>query len=201
MECNLLCNISIFQQIDIALHFHGNASTHFSHSVYTGSVDKHISLLFKPDVVGGVLLSSGDAVLSVNSSSSLEWSDSGASVSTEPLQLTQGTWYHVLASRSVSVLVICSAWWNITSSLQQEWCEHDSRLQWRGFSKHLSSTASRIRCIVQCISDSRGWSEHHLSLSNHLLSRVLRGGWGIGSDCTGCVSCALITVDNNTLLL
>lgn len=109
MECNLSCNASIFQQIDIALRFHGNASTHFSHPVGTSSVDKHISLLFKPNAIGGVLLSSGDATLSMDSNSSIEWSDSGTTVSTEPLQLTLETWYHVLASRSVSVAVICSA--------------------------------------------------------------------------------------------
>ena len=62
------------------------------------------SLLFKPSVVGGVLLSSGDAVLSVNGSSSIEWSDSGVVVSTEPLMLIPETWYHVLASRSVNVV-------------------------------------------------------------------------------------------------
>ena len=99
--------IFILEQIDIALRFHGNASAQFSsHSVDTASVDKHISLLFKPDAVGGVLLSSGDAILSINSNSSIEWSDSGVAVSTKSLPLTSETWYHVLASRSVTSTVV-----------------------------------------------------------------------------------------------
>ena len=79
----------------------------------TGSVDTHISLLFKPDAVGGVLLSSGDAVLSMDSNSSVEWSDSGVAVSTEPLELTLETWYHVLVSRLVFAVIIISARWDI----------------------------------------------------------------------------------------
>ena len=86
-------------QIDLALRFHGNSTTHYQLTeelTSTGSV--HVSVYFRPESNTGVLLSSMDATLFI-SNGSISWSDGMSVVQTPQTILSPMQWYHVLASR------------------------------------------------------------------------------------------------------